>query len=171
MKRLLASTAVLLTLNAWAAGGKEESVKGDKPPPAGTTVTGGSTAAGEGSQSVDQSSVGVSKNGTAAATVEKPWALSVGLEYHRMFIDNPNGGDKSNTNLMYYYASFRWAFTKHHKVSIRFGLAQHFLADQGETGVRTDDIGIGYGHDFSLPWELNLGTSVSFTFRSATTAS
>jgi len=161
MKRLLASTAVLLTLNAWAAGGKEETVKGDKPPPGGSTVTSSGAAAGEGSQSVDQSAAGV-KSSSGTPLVEKPWALSVGMEYHRMFIDNPNGGDKANTNLLYYYASFRWAFTKHDKVSVRFGLAEHFLADQGETGVRTDDIGIGYGHDFTLPWELNLGTSVSF---------
>lgn len=161
MKRLVATCAVLLAFVAWGAGGKEESVKGDKPPTGGVSS---SSAKADlpttKDNSVEQTSAGVIKK-TDGSEPEKPWSISVGSEFHQMAVSNPNG-EGASVRMLYWYASARWSFGKHDKISARFGMVERFLADQGETGVRTDDIGLSYAHDFGeLVWGLDLGASVS----------
>jgi hypothetical protein len=158
MKRLVITATVLLAFAAWGAGGKEESVKGDKSPSIGATPSADIPTTKDTSK--EQTAVGVVKKKDETVE-EKAWALSVGSEFHQMAITNPNG-EGASVHLLYWFASFRWAFTKHDKVSVRFGMYERFLADEGETGVRTDDLGFSYSHEFGeLVWGLNLAGSFS----------
>ncbi len=148
MNRLLTTAAVSLALCAWAGGGKEETVKSDKP-----LATGGATIAPEGA-ATPTTPPGPTTSTTTSTKVgevkkeEKSWEVRVGSEFHRMWIQTDLNGAKANSNLLYWSISGRYSLTKADRISISFGVAERFLADQGETGLRNDDPRLLYSHDF-----------------------
>jgi hypothetical protein len=157
---------LLAPLAAWAGGGKEESVKADRP--AGATsgastsgIQGGDVAA---APDTDVTTTRNSRSRLIDDVEQKRWEVLVGYEVHRMWIQTDLGGDAPNRLFNYWYAAARFDITRQDRLRLRFGVYERFLADSGETGLRTDDLSLSYTHIFkSLPWRLNLSATVGAT--------
>jgi hypothetical protein len=93
----------------------------------------------------------------------KRWEALVGYEVHRMWAQNDLGGDAPNKLFNYWYASFRFDITGKDRLRVRFGVYERFLADQGESGLNSDDISLSYTRVQDLPWGLNLAASFALT--------
>lgn len=94
----------------------------------------------------------------APAEADKPWEIGASFETHRMFIRNDLGGSANNKNLNYLYLYGRYEPTKNDALEIRSYFYQRFLADDGETGIRTDDVSLYYAHyiDLAEQWRARL---------------
>ncbi len=80
---------------------------------------------------------------------QKPWEVGAVFETHRAFLqDNLASG-----NLVYnvYGAYIRYRITDNDSIGIRESFQENFVADQGETGFRTDDVAITYTRSVPLP--------------------
>ena len=95
--------------------------------------------------------------------VAKWWEVGAAWETHGLIRQNDLGGAGSSKLLNYAYAYARLDVTGNDRLSLRGGFYQHLIADQGETGVRADDLVLTYTHRFLLPWQLVLRASLSVT--------
>jgi len=86
----------------------------------------------------------------------KPWQVGFALEGHGLVIQNDLEGDASNKALLYGYAYASADITERNRISLRLGFYQRFLADDGETGARFDDMIISYRRWIPLPKKFNL---------------
>ncbi len=94
----------------------------------------------------------------------KPWNVGTIFETHRLLRQDDLGGAARNKayNYLYLYAS--WMPTPKDQIQVRGGFYQRFLADETETGIRTDDMQLAYTRTVPLPWELMLRPSVAHLF-------
>jgi hypothetical protein len=116
---------------------------------------------------------------TPTDNTKKSWEIGAAWEGHWMLCQNCDlaGGTPSNAggndpgagvgeNVVFNYFSLylRWEPTQYDRFTIRGGLYERFLADEGESGVRLDDTAIGYVRRIPLPAEftLRVGASVYF---------
>ena len=81
-----------------------------------------------------------------AGELENNIPVGVGAEYHRLFIQNDLEGAAANKNLMVYSAYVEVDPTPNDRIKLRSFLYERFLADPGETGLRTDDLILQYTH-------------------------
>ncbi len=93
----------------------------------------------------------------------KVWEVEADWEFHHLFVQKDLVGAASNKNLNYFAAFARWEPTPDDRIALRGGLYQRFLADQGESGIRADDLILSYTHFFRLPQKVNLRTLVWLT--------
>ncbi len=164
MRKFLACATALVAVSAWAAGGKDESNKGDRSAgsvSAGPSGSGSDTVAGTADATDTQTK---NRDRLLDSVDSKRWEALVGYELHRMFIQTDLGGDAPNKLFNYYYAAFRFDVTKHDRLRVRLGVYERFIADPGETGLRTDDLSFSYTRIIdSLPWGLNVTPTVGLT--------
>jgi hypothetical protein len=92
----------------------------------------------------------------------KPWSIGSSVETNRTILQEDVGGRIKAFNTLSLYAAFN--ITKKDQVRATGGFIQRFVADQTETGIRTDDIGLGYNHRFALPLDMMLVPSISNSF-------
>jgi hypothetical protein len=161
--RFLVCIAALAAATAWAAGGKEETNKGDRAAAGGT----GSTSSAGNSPIANTADVAepsiTSRDRLVDQKAPKRWEALVGYEVHRMWIQTDLGGDAPNKLFNYFYASFRFDITSHDRLRLRFGVYERFVADPNETGWRTDDLSLSYTRIQELPWKINLAASLGVT--------
>jgi hypothetical protein len=104
----------------------------------------------------------------------KPWEVGVSFETHRLVYQNdlaggdalngsPDSGAGANKGVNDFEAYVRYDITKHDRVSVRAFLFERFLVDDGETGVRFDDMLFTYTHNIPLPKKFNLDIGLSLT--------
>jgi hypothetical protein len=81
----------------------------------------------------------------------KPWELGVTWETHRMIRqdDLEGSADQKVFNVLSLYA--RYDLTEHDRISVRDFVQQEFIADQGESGMRTGDVDFSYTRTVPLP--------------------
>jgi hypothetical protein len=161
MVRVLLLTAAVCASTAWAAGGKDESNKGDR---AAATAGGSNAGASAGTAVADTAEPGItSRDRLVENQAPKRWEALVGYELHRMFIQTDLGGDAPSKLFNYYYASFRFDITPKDRLKVRLGVYERFIADQGETGLRTDDLSFSYTRLQELPADISLAVSFGVT--------
>jgi hypothetical protein len=86
----------------------------------------------------------------------KAWDIGATFETHRLIRQDDLGGAASQKvfNAFGLFADYR--LTQHDIVTIRDYFTENFLADQGETGVRSGDVTLSYTHVQPLPKEFTL---------------
>ena len=98
-------------------------------------------------------------------TPAKNWQVRATAEYHHLIRDNdlstgpssqPSTGDAANKNVLYYLLGAYWEPTPKDRFTVQWGVYQRFLADQGETGVRSDDAAVAYTRVVPLPEKVTL---------------
>ncbi len=88
---------------------------------------------------------------------KKKWEVSAYFETHRLVRQNDLGGDAVNKQFNFFYVYPHYDITKYDRVRIRAGFYERFTADQGETGLRFDDVVFSYTRYIPLPAEFLLG--------------
>jgi len=163
---------------ASAAEGKEASAKGATSPSAAPTSdgtngpeSGTSTRQADNGQEEDERNPDII---SAFAPSYKPWEVGVSFETHRLIYQNdlaggdavggsPDSGAGQNKGVNDFEAYVRYDITKHDRVSVRAFVFERFLVDDGETGVRFDDMLFTYTHSIPLPKKFNLDLGFSLT--------
>jgi hypothetical protein len=92
---------------------------------------------------------------------EKPWEVAATYELHRLFRQEDVAGAPKVWQLL--GVSAKYSFTAHDTVSAFGGASQGFIADQGESGVRANDISLQYAHVFDLPQKFRLRATAGAT--------
>jgi hypothetical protein len=165
--------AMLLSAGAASAAegpkGAGDTGKGGSPGTSGGGASGGNESsggtgvtAGEGLANPDVA------NGLQ--TSYKPWEVGAVFTTHRLitqgdlaggYVDAVLGTDPTTGSAIYkqvndYEVFARYDLTKHDRVGVRAYVYEYFLADQGENGVRFDDMIFTYAHFFDLPKKFRL---------------
>ncbi len=164
MKRFV---AMLVLLAAAPAMATDVSSTKSKPGGASTGPSGGSSAGASSlteSMLLNPTSLGnvsvASDYGFLKAISGKPslqwWHLDFAVEYHHLLIQNDLEGMAAEKNLLYYQLNAYFDLTGFDRIYVRAGMYEHFLADQGETGIRAEDPRFGYQRLVLLPWQLYL---------------
>ncbi len=169
-RRLAALATALITLlsSTAANAAPEKTEKGSKEGGGGGGGGGAATGGGVGSTPRDQAdgSAGVSPRDPS----KKMWEVGVSSEYHRLFIQNDLEGAAANKNLLVHAAYVEVDPTPQDRIRLRGFLYERFLADPGETGVRTDDLILQYTRVQHLPYELTLKPGAWVTFPTSFTS-
>lgn len=92
----------------------------------------------------------------------KAWSVGASFETDRTLLQEDVGGRIKAFNTLSLYAAYN--ITKRAQVRATGGFIQRFIADQQETGIRTDDIGLRASYRFSLPWGMMLVPNVGNQF-------
>jgi hypothetical protein len=92
----------------------------------------------------------------------KNWSVGASFETNRTILQEDVGGGQKAFNTLSIYASY--SITPKDVVRVSGGFIQRFIADETETGIRADDISLGYSHTFKLPWQLILQPRVGNNF-------
>jgi hypothetical protein len=166
--------ALLGAATASAAEGKEG--KGGAGPGSSTSGTGGE---GPGTTGVETGNTREESPDVAngLTTAYKPWEVGVVFETHRLIVQgdqyagdaDPNTdpssvtGSGANSQVNDYQIYARYDLTKDDRVGVKMFLYEYFVADQGEPGVRFDDILLSYTHTWKLPKKYRLQTGVGVT--------
>jgi hypothetical protein len=173
--RLTTVTVVMAALLGAATASATEG-KGGPGPGTSTTGTGGETP---GTTGVETGATRAENPDVANAltTAYKPWEVGVVFETHRLIVQgdqyagdaDPNTDPSSvtgsgvNSQVNDYQLYARYDLTKDDRVGVKMFLYEYFLADQGENGVRFDDILLSYTHTWKLPQKYRLQTGVGVT--------
>lgn len=80
---------------------------------------------------------------------EKPWEIGASFETHRMLVQNDLNGTPTAFNLFGLYATYR--LTDNDTIGLTEFFSENFIADQGETGVRAEDVSARYTRSVPLP--------------------
>ncbi len=86
-----------------------------------------------------------------APKARKSWEVGATLESHALLIRNDLQGAANNKLVNFLFLYGRWQPTSHDAIELRTYVYERFLADPGETGVRSDDTALVYFHYFDLP--------------------
>ena len=92
----------------------------------------------------------------------KKWAVGSSFETSRTILQEDVGGGNKASNSLSLYASYN--ITGQDVVRLTGGFIQRFIADETETGIRADDMGLSYSHGFKLPAKLLLQTTAMNNF-------
>ncbi len=174
-------TIALLSACLFAAGsaaaaegpkGAGDTGKGGPGPSAGGQAGGGEVSTGTGAESGERYNPDVSN---ALTTEYKPWEVGAIFTTHRLLVQGdlaggypdpvgePGAGSANVKQVNDYEVYARYDITKNDRVGVKAYVFEYFLADQGETGVRFDDMVFTYTHIFHLPQKFRLQTSLWVT--------
>ncbi len=177
--------SLLFASLAFAAEGKggNDSGKGGPGPGGGqqtasggteTGVSGTSARTGEATATEEEEAAANPDKADPFAKAYKAWEVGVIFTTHRLVMQNdlaggyaengsPDTGAGAEKMINDYEAYVRYDITKHDRVSVRAYMYEHFMADNGETGVRLDDTVFAYTHSIPLPKRFNLDLSLWLT--------
>ena len=103
-------------------------------------------------------------------TSRKWWTVEATAEYHRLVRQSDLQGDAVNKSFDYYLLGAQFDPTDRDRIVVRGGMYERMIADQGETGLRLDDVIVGYTRLFPLPQKIDLRvqarTSIPVSFES-----
>ena len=133
--------------------GSSESKGGAGPGGGGSGGDTGDTGGAPGERNVD-----VVARGTSTP---KPWEVSATWETHRVIRQAESAGADKNLNVL--SGSARYDITENDRIRLLAYLNQRFIADEGETGFRFDDIVLQYRRRIPLPERFTLFATGSAT--------
>lgn len=148
---------------ASAAGNDKSSRQGGESGASGGGA--GSSAGGAGSESptafrdpsIDGDiEMGIDKGVDEDKVRRKRWEIAGGFEYHRLWRRNDLEGAAANADVNVYSFAGTWEPTPLDKVRLRGFFYERFLADDGETGFRSDDLILSYTRTIPLPEKVLL---------------
>jgi hypothetical protein len=129
-----------------------------------TTETGAPSSSGESSQGTTTIDTSEEQHGGATvrndlseegragrAAVTKPWEIGVEWETHRLFVQTDLQGQAADKVANFFGAYAQFDFDEYDRLGLRWGFSQRFLADEGETGLRGDDLALFYTRFVPLP--------------------
>jgi hypothetical protein len=178
-------STVAMVLSALLTAGVANAAEGPKGA-GDTGKGGGGPGGGAGSGNVESSGAGESAGTRSdnpdytegLTTAYKPWEVGVVFTTHRLIDQgdqqigmpdptgngqlgdpapvNPGSGNGINKQVNDYELYVRYDLTKNDRVGVRAYVFEYFLADQGESGVRFDDMVLSYQHTFQLPKRFRL---------------
>jgi hypothetical protein len=96
--------------------------------------------------------VGVAKQNQAS--LQKSWSVGGVVETHRLIRQDDLQGNGRSKALNYLFLFAGYGITKYDRVMVRTGVFQRFIADEGESGVRMDDVEPIYTRIIPLPWQI-----------------
>jgi hypothetical protein len=104
---------------------------------------------------------------------EKAWEVGGSFEAHHLVIqEDTNSARYKQFNVAGLYAQYD--LSQYDRVRVRWFVDEYFLADQGETGFRLDDIFLQYARRVPLPHQftlrLSVQTSIPTSFQSTLTS-
>jgi hypothetical protein len=111
----------------------------------------------------------------ALTTAYKPWEVGTSFTIHRLIVQGdtsggsptpsaqPNGGSGGAKQCNTYEVYVRYDLTKNDRVGVSAYAFEYFVADQGEYGVRFDDMAFTYTHIFKLPKKYRIQTGLLVT--------
>jgi len=149
-----ACSAVLVSGVAAAAGDTKDKGGGATAPAAG----GGDSPGGGKEVNLTETR----DRATDTSITNKIWEIGAGVEYHHTGLDGEYINNEANRNVNYYSVYARVDPSPYDRISASFGVYQYFLADQGESGVRADDVTLKYTHRIPLPGAVTLRLSAAF---------
>ena len=85
---------------------------------------------------------------------KKRWEIAGYFETHRLIRQNDLGGDATNKLFNFIYVYPHYDLTPRDRISFRAGVYQRFTADEGETGLRLDDVLLAYTRFIPLPADV-----------------
>jgi hypothetical protein len=94
---------------------------------------------------------------------DKSWEVGAFWETHRLLRQDDLGGDAPNKLFNFLYLYTNWDITENNRIGLRFGAYQRLIADEGETGIRSDDLVLAYTRRFPLPAEFAARAVLSAT--------
>ncbi len=94
---------------------------------------------------------------------KRPWEVGAAINVHRLARQNDLAGAARNKQVNYLDIFGSYDITPNDSVMLQWGFYERFMADNGETGFRTDDILLSYTRRFALPYEIGLKITPSFT--------
>jgi hypothetical protein len=145
------------TGGAFAAEGKGQSVEKSKRESSGGGRVGSGDKGGTGGEEA------IVREDRRLLTSEKAWEVETALEGHRLFRQNDLGGAADDRNLLFWSFIGRYQLTKYDQLQGYFGVYERFLADPSETGLRADDMFLGYWRFIPLPEDVELRLNARFT--------
>ncbi len=154
---LLLLAAVLSSTSAFAAGGKDDTVKGER----GGGATSGNAGSGNAFSSAGSGETGLNPDRINNKPTDKKWEVGASFEAHRLLIQNDLQGAGRDKFFNYYQVYASWLPTHNDSLSVYFGAYQRFVADPVETGFRLDDVVLRYSHYFDLPANSRIVTRAS----------
>jgi hypothetical protein len=162
MRRIASITmalgALLITGAASAAGGS------DKTPGKGAAGPSSSSSASEGPGGGKEQNLSDTRDRVTDTTFSaKVWEVGAGFEYHHSGLDGGYITNGAARNVNYYSLFGRWDASPYDRLQVSWGVYQWFLSDQGEPGVRADDISFKYTRRIPLPGAVTMRASFSLT--------
>lgn len=148
----LAMLLVASSASAQRGGGSGKGSPGrSAPSSAGTASPSGSSV----SPGAERSNLAVTDPDTVAQEAEKRkwWEIGGGFETHRL-IRQEDVANGENKVFNVFAATISVDPTEYDHIKLRGFLTQRFLADQNETGWRSEDLILSYGHYFPLKYEM-----------------
>ncbi len=137
------------TASAAGGGGATQAGKGSAEGRGGAGP-GGAPGGGGGSTSGVGPSEGRNPDVVRSDVVaKKPWEVGGTWETHRLIRQNDVNNSSKNLNVLGAYAQYD--ITQYDRVKVRAFLYQRFIADDGETGFRFDDMIFQYTRTIPLP--------------------
>jgi hypothetical protein len=86
----------------------------------------------------------------------RPLELSGIFESHRLVRQSDLNGAAPNKEFNFLYLGIRYDLTDRDRLSLRGGVYQRFLVDDGESGFRADDLNFAYTRFIPLPQKVTL---------------
>lgn len=126
------------------------------------------TAAAQGTPFGNGTNASTSDDGTADPDEaqkyyrRKSWSIGSSFETNRTILQQDVGVRIKAFNTLSLYGAYN--ITGADQVRVTGGFIQRFIADETETGIRTDDIGLSFAHRFQLPARIMLAPSVANSF-------
>jgi len=96
-----------------------------------------------------------------AGAAPKAWEVGGTWETHRLIRQNDVNNDSKNLNVLAGYV--RYDITDKDRIRLNAYLNQRFIADQGETGFRMDDLVLSYRRTIPLPEQFTMFASGQVT--------
>lgn len=169
MKRavIVAAVLVLLPSTAWAQmpmpESDEDTAEKEKAEKEQKEKIGGAIQSDDSGRNL-----GVAKKNQAS--LQKSWSVGGVFESHRLIRQDDLQGAARSKAVNYLFLFAGYGITKYDRVMVRSGLFQRFIADQGESGVRMDDVEPIYTRMIPLPWQVtwreSLGVILPVSFES-----
>jgi hypothetical protein len=157
---------LLAPFSAYAAGGVggkgETGGKGGNGPSAGPSGGGGGFGSGGGLTSETRSQ-NADKSPEDTAVTQKPWEVGGTWETHRLIRQEDLGGAGYNKLVNVLGAYARYDLTANDRIGLRDYFYERFVADAGETGLRSDDLTATYTRTQYLPEQFTFQGSLWLT--------
>jgi len=159
-------SGMLLASSAFAAGGiggkGDAGGKGGNGPGAGPSG-GGAGGFGAGGLPTETRSQNADKAGDETVSGQKPWEIGGTWETHRLIRQEDLNGAGYNKLVNVLGAYARYDLTANDRIGLRDYFYERFVADAGETGLRSDDLTATYTRTQYLPEQFTFQGSLWLT--------
>jgi hypothetical protein len=145
---------VVLAVLGLAAPLRAADAPKDKASAAGAPSTASSAASSEGGGGPAGSMDRTQLSATATGPVKR-WEVGLSYELHTLIRQNDLAGAAPNKVFNFFYLYGQFDITPRNRLSLRGGIYERFLADDGESGVRMSDLVLSYSRLIPLPWKIS----------------